>query len=117
GVRLAYARTDAIDRSSNVSLLRVPDHAGSAAVFWNDGAWSGALTIRAESSQSDTARDGFTRIRRTGFATADASGAYAFNETVSLTARMENLADKRYEETFGYGEPGRAVYVGIKLRN
>jgi vitamin B12 transporter len=116
-LKLAYAWLDAIDRSTDLSLLRVPDHSGSAALFWNQGPWSGALTVRGESSQSDTARDGFSRVRRKGFVTADVAGAWALNDHVSLTARVENLTDVRYEETFGYREPGVAAYVGVRFRN
>lgn len=116
-LKLAYAWLDAIDRSTDLSLLRVPDHSGSAALFWDQGPWSAALTVRGESSQSDTARDGFSRTVRKGFVTADVAGAYALNERVSFTARVENLADRRFEEVFGYREPGIAAYVGVRLRN
>ncbi|WP_411287841.1 TonB-dependent receptor plug domain-containing protein [Phenylobacterium sp.] len=116
-LKLAYARLDAINAASNASLIRVPDHSAAASLFWSQGPWSGALTARAESSQTDTARDGFSRVRRQGFATADLAAAYAVNPRVSLTARIENLSDARYHETFGYGEPGRAVYLGVRLRN
>jgi vitamin B12 transporter len=116
-LKLAYAWTDAIDRSTDRSLLRVPDHSGSASLFWNQGPWEAAFTLRGESSQSDTDRDGFSRIRRKGFVTADVSGAYALNDQVSLTARLENLTDQRYEETFGYREPGIAGYVGVRFKD
>ena len=116
-LKLAYAWLDAIDRSTDRSLLRVPDHSGSAALFWNRGPWDAAFTVRGESSQSDTDRDGFSRTVRKGFVTADVAGAYALNDQFSLTARVENLADKRYEETFGYREPGIAGYVGVRFRN
>ncbi|MBL8770889.1 MAG: TonB-dependent receptor [Phenylobacterium sp.] len=115
-VKLAYAWTDAIDRSTDRSLLRVPDHAGSASLLWDRGPWSGSVSVRAESSQSDTARDGFSRAVRGGFVTADVSAAYAVNEGLTLTARVENLADRRYAETLGYREPGLAAYVGLRLR-
>jgi vitamin B12 transporter len=115
-LKLAYAWLDAIDRSTDRSLLRVPDHSGSAALFWNRGPWEAAFTLRGESSQSDTDRDGFSRIRRKGFVTADVAGAWALNDQISLTARVENLTDKRYEEVFGYREPGIAGYVGVKFR-
>lgn len=115
-VKLAYAWLDAVDATTNRSLLRTPDHSGAAAVFWDRGAWSGALTLRAESRQADTARDGFSPVLRKGFATADASLAYALNETVTLTGRIENLTDEDHQETFGYGEPGRAVYLGVRLK-
>jgi vitamin B12 transporter len=115
-VKLAYANLDAIDRSTNLSLLRVPDHSGAAAVFWDRDAWSGSVTVRAESRQSDTARDGFSPVVRKGFVTADASLAYALNDTVTLTGRIENLADDDHQETFGYREPGRAIYLGVRLK-
>lgn len=117
-VKLAYAWTDAIDRSTGRSLLRVPDHSGSAALFWDDaGPWSAALTLRGESSQSDTARNGFSRAVRKGFVTADVSAAYDVSDDLSLTARVENLTDKRFEEVLGYREPGIAAYVGVRFRN
>ncbi|MBX3483872.1 TonB-dependent siderophore receptor [Phenylobacterium sp.] len=116
-VKLAYAWTDAIDRSTDRSLLRVPDHSGSAAVFWDEGPWSASVTVRGESSQADTARDGFSRARRPGFVTADVAGAYDVTAQLSVTARVENLTDKRFEEVLGYREPGIAAYVGVRFRN
>lgn len=116
-LKLGYAWLDAIDRSTNRSLLRVPDHSASAALFWTQGPWTGALTVRGETSQSDTARDGFSRAVRKGFVTADLAGSYALNDRITLTARVENLSDKRYAEVLGYGEPGLAGYVGVKFKN
>lgn len=116
-LKLAYANLDAVDRSTNASLLRVPDHSGSAALFWTHGPWQGAVTVRGESSQSDTARDGFSRAVRSGFVTADVSGAYQVTPNLALTARVENLTDKRFEEILGYREPGIAAYVGVRLKN
>jgi vitamin B12 transporter len=115
-LKLSYAVTDAIDATTGLSLLRVPEHSGAAALFWDEGPWSAAFTVRAESSQADTALDGFSRTTRKGFATADLAGSYKINDQVSLTARIENLADERFQEVFGFGEPGRAAYVGIRLR-
>ncbi len=116
-LKLGYAWLDAIDRSTNRSLLRVPDHSGSAALFWTQGPWTGALTARGETSQSDTARNGFSRAVRKGFVTADVAGSYALTDQLTLTARVENLSDKRYSEVLGYGEPGRAGYVGVTFRH
>jgi vitamin B12 transporter len=114
-VKLAYSWTEAIDESTETQLLRVPRHSGSAALFYNKGPWSGALTVRAESSQADVDRDGFTPVRRPGFAVADIAGAYRVNEQITLTARIENLTDKRYEESFGFNEAGRMAWVGLRL--
>jgi vitamin B12 transporter len=115
-LKLGYANLDAVDRATGLTLLRNPKNSGSAALFWDDGPWGAALTVRAESSQADTAVDGFSRATRKGFATADLAGSYAVNDHLTITARIENLADDRFEESLGYGEPGRAVYLGVKLR-
>lgn len=115
-LKLGYANLDAVDRATGLTLLRNPRNSASAALFWDDGPWGAALTLRGESSQADTATDGFSRATRKGFATADLAGSYAVNDHVTLTARIENLADERFQESLGYGEPGRAAYLGIKLK-
>lgn len=107
---LAYAWTDAVDETTGDRLLRVPEHAGSATLGWSGGRLSGALTIRAEGDQPDSGG------LREGFVTANLNAAYDLNDAVTLTARLENLADEHYQQVFGYGEPGRSGYVGIRLR-
>jgi vitamin B12 transporter len=107
---LAYGWTDARDENSGARLLRVPEHAGSATLGWTGTRWSGAVTVRAEGDQAD-----FGGVRD-GFVTANLNAAYALTPSVDLTARIENLADRHYQQVFGYGEPGRSAYVGIRLR-
>jgi vitamin B12 transporter len=107
---LAYAWTDAEDRTTGARLLRVPEHAGSATLGWTGERLSGALTVRAEGDQDDSGGV------RDGFVTANLNGAYQLTDNVALTARVENLADERYQQVLGYGEPGRSAYVGVRLR-
>lgn len=107
---LAYAYTDAVNAVTGDRLLRVPEHAGSATLGWSGDRLSGALTLRAEGDQPDAGG------LREGFVTANLNAAYQLTEAVTLTARLENLADEHYQQVFGYGEPGRSGYVGIRLR-
>lgn len=107
---LAYAWTDATDRTTGARLLRVPEHAGSATLGWTGKRLSGALTIRAEGDMLDS---GGTRE---GFVTANLNAAWDLTDKVALTLRAENLADERYQQLLGYGEPGRSAYVGLRLR-
>lgn len=107
---LAYAWTDAINNVTGDRLLRVPEHAGSATLGWSGDRLSGALTIRAEGDQDDSGGV------RDSFVTANLNAAYQLTDAVALTARVENLADERYQQVLGYGEPGRSGYVGIRLR-
>jgi len=44
------------------------------------------------------------------------AGAWKLNETVELYGRIENLADQRYQEVYGFNTPGRAAYGGLRLR-
>lgn len=107
---LAWAWTDARDGTTGARLLRVPERAGSATLGWSGERLSAALTVRGESDQDDAGGV------REAFVTAGLNGSYALTDQVSLTARIENLADERYQQVFGYGEPGRSGYIGIRLR-
>ena len=111
---LAYAWTDAKDESNGRALARVPEHAGSATLGWTGDRLSGALTVRAEGDEPDT--NSATAATREGFVTANLNAAYVLTDNVTLTARVENLADKHYQQVLGYGEPGHSGYVGIRLR-
>lgn len=107
---LAYAWTDAVDLSDGSRLLRTPEHSGSVTLGWTGERLNAALTVRGESEMLDSGGE------RDGFVTANLNAAWALNDAVSLTARVENLADEHYQQLLGYGEPGRSGYVGIRLR-
>ncbi len=111
---LAYAWTDARDETTGRPLARIPEQAGSVTLGWTGERLSGALTVRAEGDQPDT--NAVNPPMRDGFVTANLNAAYALTDHVTLTARIENLADERYQQVLNYGEPGRSGYVGIRLR-
>jgi len=108
-VSASYAWTDAVDQDGD-PILRVPEHAGSATLGWSGERLSAALTVRAEGDMPDSGGV------RPGFVTANLNAAWELTSNVSLTARLENLADETYQQLLGYGEPGRSGYVGIRLR-
>jgi vitamin B12 transporter len=112
-----YAYTDAVDDTTGLELLRVPEQSGAVSLAWQGGAFSGLLTVRAEGEQADSNPSTFASERRDGFTTADLAGGWKLNDRVEFTARIENLADEDYQESLGYGEAGRALYVGVRLRN
>ena len=115
-LRATYAYTDAIDAVTGQELYRAPEHAGSVSVGWAAGPAKGVLTARAESEQADIEPASFTRSSREGFVVADVAGSYALADGVEVTARVENLTDETFQEVLGYGEPGRSVFVGLRLR-
>lgn len=111
----AYAYTDAQDRSTGAWLLRIPRDQASAVLSWQGGRLGGALTVRAEGKQADADPDTFATTVRRGFVTADIAGSYEVRPGLNLTARIENLLDKTYQQVLGYGEPGIAGYLGVRF--
>ncbi|MGZ6027675.1 MAG: TonB-dependent receptor domain-containing protein, partial [Caulobacteraceae bacterium] len=109
--RAAYAYADAQDLSTGLPLLRVPRNKASAGLEWTHDRWQGSLDVRGQSQAADV----FGEIQP--FVVADLAGAYAVTRNVSLTARIENVANRHYQEAFGYGEPGFGAFVGLRLRN
>ncbi|HEX4197286.1 MAG TPA: TonB-dependent receptor [Caulobacteraceae bacterium] len=116
-VEAAYGYVDSVDATTGVRLLRIPLSTGSASLFWTHDKFDAAFTVRGEDNDLDLGLDGFTPVIRPGFVVADLAGGYALNDHVRLTARIENLADARYQQVFGYGEPGRAFYLGVRLKD
>lgn len=114
--RAAYAFTDAVDRSTGAQLLRVPAQSGSVALWWTDDRLNAALTVRAEGEQADANPSTFSPQTRPGFTVADLAASWKLNDRVELTGRIENLTDADWQESLGYGESGRAVYVGLRLK-
>jgi outer membrane cobalamin receptor len=50
-----------------------------------------------------------------GFAVLDLGGAYRVSKLLQLFARAENVADRAYEEAFGFPAPGRLFMAGVRV--
>lgn len=48
------------------------------------------------------------------FAVVDVSANYRINPNLAVYGRLDNLLDKRYEEVYSYGMPGRSFFAGVK---
>jgi len=115
-LRAEYAYADAVDRSTGARLVRIPEHSGSASLDWHADRLRGDLTVRAQGKQADLDPDTFAPTTRKGYVVADLAGSYEVQDGFELTARVENIADRTYQQVLGYGEPGRTVYVGFRIR-
>ncbi|ARJ70679.1 hypothetical protein B0A89_03210 [Paracoccus contaminans] len=54
--------------------------------------------------------------RLPAFTVVNLAASYDLDERMRLTARVTNLFDKPYQETWGYGTQGRAAWMGIEQR-
>ena len=116
-LKASYAFTDAVDETTGAELIRAPEHAGSLSLLWTGTRLKAALTVRAEGEQADSDPSTFAPARRDGFVVANLSGSWALNDRIDLTARVVNLTDEAYQQSLGYGEAGRGLFVGFRLRN
>ncbi|MEZ5894225.1 MAG: TonB-dependent receptor [Parvularculaceae bacterium] len=106
-----YTFTDAIDKGTGAALPRVPKHSG---VITLDAApaqrlsFSASLLLNGRETDVPAPNDGFIRL--------DLRAAYALTDKLELFGRVENATDSDYEDVSGYGEPGAAVYGGLRAR-
>ena len=118
GFRLkgAFTRINAIDVTTGKPQLRAPNSVVAATLYWQGSKANVALSLRTQSRQADTDLNGYSPMTRPGYAVTDLAWGYALSDKVSLTARIENLADTTYQQAYGFGAPGRAGYFGLKLK-
>lgn len=96
-------------------LLRRPVHSGSVVLnadFWRMN-WNLAGVFVGERTDSDFL--GFGLERNPGYARLDLAANYRIRHGVTIFGRIENLFDKRYEETIGFPAYGRNFRMGMKV--
>lgn len=80
------------------------------------------LGLRFNGRQNDIVYDSYspTTVSHTetlsSFALLNCNFSWQYADNVEIFARGENLLDKRYQEVFGYGTPGIAVFAGVTFK-
>jgi len=100
--------------------LRRPRNSGSIVATWEA---TDALTLTASAAITGEALDVFyppwplasETVTLKSYVLARVTGAYRVNEHVSLTARIENAFDERYENVYGFATPGAAAFAGLRI--
>jgi vitamin B12 transporter len=100
--------------SFNRRLPRRPEHSSSLLVDyrWDFGLETG-LTVTNVGLAFDNAAN---TTRLPGYTLVDIRAAMPIGNRLELTARIENLFDAVYETVLRSGQPGRAGYVGVRVR-
>ncbi|MDR3509325.1 MAG: TonB-dependent receptor, partial [Caulobacteraceae bacterium] len=114
-----YTWTDArndVSGSANDGkrLARRPEHQANLSADW---IWpvklSTGLAVRYVGDSFD---DAANRTLIKAYALVDLRAAYPIRKGFEVYGRIENLVDQHYETTHDYGSPGRAAYLGLRLR-
>jgi len=110
-VRGNYTYTDTEDKDTGKQLLRRPKDKIGVDVNYqfreNGNVNLGIVYVGKRLEYGDKMMG--------GYAVVNLAASYDINENLQLFGRVENLLDRDYEETDGYGTPGFSVFGGLKL--
>jgi vitamin B12 transporter len=120
----SYGLLRARDRSTRQRLQRRPGHTATLqAALDLAGRGSVILAGRLTGDRGDLDFSSFpaTTVTLPAYAVVDASAAYRITRPrgglpgLSLSGRVANLLDSRYQEVVGFPAPGRALFVAARL--
>jgi vitamin B12 transporter len=107
---LAYTFTDAIDKATQLPLLRIPKHKGTlVATVRPTGKLALSATVYGNGKERDTGgavNEAFVRL--------DLRAAFDISESLQLFGRVENATDTDYQDVAGFAESGAAFYAGVR---
>lgn len=92
-------------------LPRRAKNSAKADLAWSLGAWNVGGTLLAYSQRFDNAAN---TVRLGGYATLDLHAEWTLAPAWTLGARLNNVADRRYETALGYNQPGREAYLSLR---
>lgn len=114
-----YTWTDATNEavgspSQGKRLARRPEHQGYMAGTWEaTSGGSATVAVRHVGEAFDNAANTSRLEART---LLDLRAAWPVRENTEVYGRVENVFDEQTPSTAGYGELGRAAYVGVRAR-
>lgn len=123
GLNATYTYTDAtqpgaagIDRTE----IRRPRHMAAANLNYRFAAARANVNLNL-SYTGDQEDDDFssfpaTRVTLDSYTLVNVAAEYMATETLTITARVDNLFDEDYENVFGFASPGIGAHVGVQMR-
>jgi vitamin B12 transporter len=117
-VRASHTYLLAKDETTTFNLLRRPKHSFLVGTDYTVlGKASIGGDVRYVSQMGDVMNvSPFGTMYIKPFTTVDLRGSYDIDQNLTMYSRIENILDKRYQETNDYTAPGAAVYVGLRAR-
>ncbi|WP_417484634.1 TonB-dependent receptor plug domain-containing protein [Maricaulis salignorans] len=98
--------------------IRRPERLASLTLDWHpDASWSASMTFDHTGEQLDTDFGTFQDVTLDAYTLVGGQLRWQAREGVELYLRGQNLLDEDYQDVFGYHTPGRALYLGLRLRH
>ena len=118
-VTTAYTYLDAQDEVARTRLDDRPRHTFSANVDWTPvEAWLIGAGVQGVADRRTTNFNTFptTKVDQTGYTVFRLYTRYQATQRLMLHARVENVFDANYEETYGFPSAGAAVFAGAEFK-
>ncbi|MEM8917445.1 MAG: TonB-dependent receptor [Pseudomonadota bacterium] len=113
-VSLNYSIIDAFDDTTGNRLSR---RAEDTISLVTDYRMENGLGVGATIFVAGDSFDNASNSRRLdGYVVADVRISYEIRENIELFGRIENVTDEEYETAFRFGQPGRALFGGVRYR-
>lgn len=117
-LRLSYTFTDAEDKATDDQLIRRPRHKGGVRVLYSpveSVRLNASVLYVGNRTELNFSTIPATTVTLDDYILVDLAASWQVDEHLDLFIRGENVADQDYEEAFGFGVPGAAVYVGASI--
>lgn len=106
------------DEIQDKPLLRRPTHQAFGSINIGNDKWSAECIVTYIGKRNDAYYDSSTfttvEVAMDSYIKTDFIAHYALTPQVSLTAKIENVTNKEYQQVVGYAMPQRSYYVGVK---
>jgi vitamin B12 transporter len=112
-----YTHTNPQNLSTDQELVRRPRNKIGMDVTWQycrKGQITLSGTYTGDRADYDPVTGDITRLG--GYTLINLSTSYQVTDNLTITARVENLLNERYEEVAGYGTESIGIYAGFKYR-
>jgi len=117
-VGASYTYTDTEDETTGEDLLRRAKHKFAFDVnyrFHEKGSIDCEVVYVGERTDVNPSTWPASRVELDDYTLVNLAGSCSVTDNLEVFGRIENLTDEDYEEVKGFGTPGVAGYVGVKL--
>ncbi|MGQ9843645.1 MAG: TonB-dependent receptor plug domain-containing protein [Spirochaetota bacterium] len=118
GINGGYTYLKTKDETLDKPLLRRPTHQAFGSINIGNDRWSAECIVTYIGKRNDAYFDSSTfttvELEMDSYIKTDIVAHYALTPQVSLTAKIENVTNKEYQQVVGYAMPQRSYYVGVK---
>jgi vitamin B12 transporter len=108
-------RLEAKDLTTGLDLARRPKESANLLLMVRPGDWTVSFTGRYIGPRADLDPVSGAAITDPGYVRLDLAGSWRALAWLAPYARIENIADRTYEEVAGYPAPGRTFVGGVAV--